>query len=234
VHVQGDQAAFDIERAFDYFNESNTVDTIIISRGGGSLEELWAFNTLPVAEAIYHSKIPVISGVGHETDFTISDFVADKRAATPSEAAELSTLSVDSLTDELMYKFDRLNRSMILKINQHKLSLENQNIEYLCQLIKGRLETEVTNIDSGFDMLHNSIVSTLDRQETELKIQGKSLNDLSPLMTLDRGYSIALSKEKKVSSIDDVKAHDSIDIIVKNGIIKTEVISKERKLFDGK
>ena len=88
VLVQGDMAKFQIAAAIDYFNENNSVDTIILSRGGGSLEELWAFNELIVAESIYASHIPIISGVGHETDFTISDFVSDRRAATPSEAAE--------------------------------------------------------------------------------------------------------------------------------------------------
>jgi len=228
VRVQGDTAKFEISTAIDYFNE-NPVDTIIVSRGGGSIEELWAFNELMVAEAIYESDIPVISGVGHETDFTITDFVSDKRAATPSEAAEMAVSDVSIYLEHLSVQKTRLEQSISNNIGIAKNLLERSNKKKLCKLVlrdisqeKAQLELTGNRLSSAMEFLTMSYSNHLEK--LALRLDGAS-----PLSTLNRGYAVVQKEHKTVVSIDDVEVSDSIDIILKNGIIKTEVISKERK-----
>ncbi|MBN2796847.1 MAG: exodeoxyribonuclease VII large subunit [Clostridia bacterium] len=231
--VQGQYAAFEIARGIDYFNETKKVDTIIVARGGGSLEELWAFNEMPVVEAIYSSNIPVISGVGHETDFTLTDFVADHRGATPTEAAEFSA----SPLEEYILFLKGIKTSMFQLLN-HKIEIEKNTLEryhtkYLCQLISNKINDYYTNIDSSWNILHNKTTQKLSKAYEQLNLYGESLHALSPLSTLSRGYSVVKKKEETVRSISEVNLQDRIDIILKNGIIKAEVIAKEEKDFNG-
>lgn len=231
VHVQGANAAREIARAIDYFNETNEVDTIIVSRGGGSLEELWAFNELVVAEAIYSSTIPIISGVGHETDFTISDFVADLRAATPSEAAELAVISLDTIKVRLEDYLRRIIRNISNRIETSNLKLEVLSERVLCQLIRKRLDNSKELVE---DMMAHHLSEFKNYKymlENKVDSLGLVLNSVSPLNTISRGYSIVQRENQIITDIDQVDVSDRIDILLKNGIIKTEVISKERKLL---
>ncbi|MCH4888822.1 exodeoxyribonuclease VII large subunit [Acidaminobacter sp. JC074] len=228
VHVQGEMAKFEIASAIDYFND-NPVDTIIVSRGGGSIEELWAFNELMVAEAIYASKIPVISGVGHETDFTISDFVSDKRAATPSEAAEMAVSDMSVYYDHLSLQKSRLIQSVSNEIQSKKILLERSNKKKLCQLISRDISTEKSQLEWSGTRLRNAMEFLTMSYGNHLEKLALRLDGASPLSTLNRGYAVVQKDHKTITSVDDVQVTDSIDIILKNGIIKTEVISKERK-----
>lgn len=234
VKVQGDQAKYEISKGLDYFNE-HPVDTIIIGRGGGSIEELWAFNELMVAEAIFDSKIPVISGVGHETDFTIADFVSDFRAATPTEAAEVSVASIDQYQRHIENQKNALIRLIANKIMISKMQLETTDKHKLCQLIMNQMAAIKQGLLNRKDaLLHvqNNIVN--DHKNITEKL-GLRLDAVSPLSTFARGYSVAQKHKTTIVSINDVEVSDSIDIILKNGIIRTKVISKERKqLLDEK
>lgn len=228
VSVQGERAMFEIATGIEYFN-TTPVDTIIVSRGGGSLEELWAFNEMMVVKAIFDSKIPVISGVGHETDFTLSDFVADKRAATPSEAAELATEEMMLFKEHLNVQMYRLKNSLLNQIQLQKLHLERSNKNKLCQLILRDIQETSQLFQQGLDRGKRSIESLLLNMSNALEKQALRLDSSSPLKTLKRGYAVVEKDHKAISSIDEVDVSDSIDIILKNGIIKTEVVSKERK-----
>ena len=234
VHVQGQRAALEVASAVDYFNESLTVDTILIVRGGGSIEDLWAFNELILAEAVYASEIPIIAGIGHETDFTICDFVADHRGATPSEAAMLASKSLDEKIIMVDHLKSKLKKSInnYLTFYKHKY-MKAQN-ETLVKIMLQRLKDQEGVIDNLWKKLHNGIVKEIDRRNHSLELIGQGLERLSPLKTLNRGYSMAMHKNTVISSIDQVNLGDSIDIIVKNGIIKTETVSKKEGSIDDK
>lgn len=230
--VQGLKAANEIARGLDYFNETKSVDTIIVGRGGGSLEELWAFNEMPVVEAVFASEIPVISGIGHETDFTLTDFVADHRGATPTEAAELSVYPLEEYSLQLQMMKTKLINNMSYMTMLKRTQLNRYDELYLCQLIQHRLNGQYTNIDSLWNILHNNIVRLIESQNERLVRQGEKLHAISPLNTLNRGYGVVTKANKSIKDISEIEVSDRIDIIIKNGIIKTEVISKERKDFN--
>lgn len=237
VKVQGNEAKGEIREAIKLLNSRDDIDVIIVGRGGGSIEELWAFNEECVARAIYSSRIPVISAVGHETDFTISDFVSDLRAPTPSAAAELSVPD----KQELLYKVNSYyttlcnalktgadnkmsalkqhrnllySLSPLFQINQRRQYVDNLNYK-LISLMKHKL-------DKGRDMVKNS---------------GANLQSLSPLSILSRGYSITYLSECKsvVDDVNKINCGDNIDILVKNGIINCTVkkIGKEEIRYAG-
>jgi len=234
VRVQGETARFEISNGIDYFNE-NPVDTIIIARGGGSLEELWAFNELIVAESIFDSKIPIISGVGHETDFTISDFVSDLRAATPTEAAEMAVAPIEQYQLYLVNQKNRLIRVMEQQLSLNRIKLDKSNKNKLCQLVLRDIHDMRSEISLMQNQLTTSFEGGLQKKMNHLDKLAVKLDSVSPLSTLKRGYAVVEKNNKTVESINDVEVSDSIDIILKNGIIRTEVISKERKhLIDGK
>ena len=234
VRVQGETARFEISNGIDYFNE-NPVDTIMLARGGGSLEELWAFNELIVAESIFDSKIPIISGVGHETDFTISDFVSDLRAATPTEAAEMAVAPIEQYQLYLVNQKNRLIRVMEQQLSLNRIKLDKSNKNKLCQLVLRDIHDMRSEISLKQNQLITSFESDLQKKINHLDKLAVKLDSVSPLSTLKRGYAVVEKNNKTVESINDVEVSDSIDIILKNGIIRTEVISKERKhLIDGK
>ncbi len=209
VHVQGDNSKYEIRDGINYLS-STDVDTIILARGGGSIEDLWPFNTEIVADAIYNSSVPIISGIGHETDFTISDFVADLRAATPTDAAVLS------FKDKTEYKNE---------LNYLKLGLKNNMTNYL-KLIT--LDKEIYNLinrklnektNELLSMKEKLSVNPLKNLEDDLDKERHNLHLISPLNTLNRGYAII----NNVNSIKNVKEDDIINIRLKDGIIMSKV-----------
>ena len=188
VLVQGEGAAADISAMLDYINENYTdIDTLIVGRGGGSMEDLWAFNEEPVARAIYRSRIPVISAVGHETDFTISDFAADKRAETPTAAAEMAVPNDDKLNEKLQW-----HRQNLL------LQLENK-VRYQ------RLRADQCRLD-----LQDLLRSRLDMYRHELEKRRLLLEENSPKRLLARGYAVVESADgRMVASVSDL--HEGSD-----------------------
>lgn len=231
VRVQGEKSCFEVSNAIEYFNE-HPVDLIVLTRGGGSLEELWSFNEMPVIESIFASKVPVVSGVGHETDFTLSDFAADVRAATPSEAAEIVSQDTVHLEANLNVMFNRMKQAMINRTHIMALHLERNNKNKLCQLMQHHVSLVTNDLEVKKDQMTRHMKLHVENKANTLEKLGVSLDGVSPLNTLKRGYAVALKNNQSIASIDQVDMGDNIDIILKNGIIKTEVISKERKTLD--
>lgn len=205
VHVQGDHAVPDIVEALEIANHENCVDVIILGRGGGSIEDLWAFNEEAVARAIVHSKIPVVSAVGHEVDFTIADFVSDKRAATPSAAAELVIPSKQEWHNVLSSKEKRLESLLNQKFDKAKTELERKETT-----LKMYYERNMARYQKRYELaLHN-------------------LERLSPLNTLKRGYSfVSLEDGKVIKSAEDVALESTIHIVLAEGKLKAVVKEKE-------
>jgi exodeoxyribonuclease VII large subunit len=230
--VQGEGAAWDIVRSIHLLNKHPEVDVIIVGRGGGSIEDLWPFNEEVVARAIFDSRIPIISAVGHETDFTISDFVADIRAATPSSAAEIAVpdkeevlRQVSSLSSSLVH-----NLAIILKMKKTQL-------DGIYKVLKPRLLLDrVISHQQFTDELNFRLIS---RMEHNLELcfgrfnaLSEMLDAVSPLSTLNRGYSITLKLPEKqaVDSVDLVKRGDDVKILIKDGEMRCKVTDKEKKM----
>ena len=226
--VQGDSAPADIVKSIEFLDRIEDIDTIIVGRGGGSIEDLWAFNTEEVARAVFACKKPVISAVGHETDFTICDFVADLRAPTPSAAAELAVPDIENEMLNIQNNSAALETliNRIIEKKEEKLDLIKKNsalADY--NLFFENLEK---NVDSTREKMLNLFSNIVVEKESSLKAAASSLNALSPLAVLGRGYSITKKADKVVKSISDIKANDEIDIIMNGGKAKAvvnEVIS---------
>lgn len=220
VLVQGDGAGAEVAQAIDYLNEHKLCDVIIAGRGGGSIEDLWAFNEECVARAIFKSEIPVISAVGHEVDFTIADFVADMRAPTPSAAAEIAVPNSQELMQYLMSVKSNmfLNVSSLIEKKKYKLSVceNNPSFKMFKNFLKDK-EVELDSLISDMEEAMNDIIKT--KKETFLNNIGK-LEALSPLKVLARGYSVAFSDDGKIiKTCTNVKSGDKIKVRVTDGDI---------------
>lgn len=224
VQVQGASAAGQIKAAIELFNAKKAADVLIVGRGGGSAEELWAFNEEPVARAVAASEIPVISAVGHETDFTICDFAADLRAPTPSAAAEIAVPDITAL-GELLGSFSRRMNSAVGGTLTH----EKARLEARAQLLK-RLSPR-NYIDDlaarcvGAGVRIDSAVShSMEVRRGEIAALCARLDALSPLRVIARGYAVASSGGKVLTSPSQVEVGDTIDLRLAGGELKCEVI----------
>lgn len=262
VSVQGDKSAAEIVKGIEFFNRMKNVDTIIVGRGGGSIEELWSFNEEVVARAVFASEIPIISAVGHEIDYTICDFVSDMRAPTPSAAAEIATPSMD----ELIYRLDNSGKKLsdeigtIIKFN--KSNIENMKKRIISGVKDGVIyhsRSELDNISGKIrmsvsskldierhksndisekintainqniirekknktDNIYSELVSTvenyIDYKKTKLEKTGSVFHSLSPLATMDRGFSIVKKDGDNINSVEDIVRGDRISVIMKDG-----------------
>ena len=197
VRVQGDGAAEDIASALDELNKKQLVDVIIVGRGGGSLEDLWAFNTEAVARAIARSKIPVISAVGHEIDFTISDFVADLRAPTPSAAAEMVIGKKEEYMKDFQNFCDQLIYIIKARVSDKRHRLQELISSHVFYEPKSRIRLLIQRVDECLARLQRAERHTLDGIDQTLKGLAGKLNALSPLNILARGYSVTTSMKNK-------------------------------------
>ena len=225
VAVQGDGSAEQVAKAVDTFNKLNNVDVIIIARGGGSFEDLFSFNEEIVARSIFASKIPVISAIGHETDFTIADFVADKRAPTPSAAAEIAFPVFDDLKEQL-YDLDlalrrSLKNSITLK-RRHLDTIKNSSCFKYPLNIALQEFRQIEQLEKRLAMLGRT---KLERSRSALSKSIGQLNALSPLTVLSRGYSVLKRSDdqKPVVSVGQVQAGDGIEILMKDGFIDARI-----------
>lgn len=251
VMVQGEDAARQIASAIDYFNKRGGIDAMIVGRGGGSLEDLWAFNEEVAARAIARSDIPVISGVGHETDFTISDFVADLRAPTPSAAAEVVVGQKEDFEEELLqhrhhlhqslkthyleYKrrFEAAAHSYVFREPENLLRMHRQNLQGLLQNMAHSASDSIRNYQQRVDecnMRGNyALKRSAERARSKLESLRARLNALDPNRVLQRGYSITRDEDGKiVRSVDEVRKKDKLITRVTNGEITSKVTQKER------
>lgn len=226
VLVQGDNAAPQLIDAVNKLNEYDLCDTIIIGRGGGSIEDLWAFNDENLAYAIYNSHIPVISAVGHETDFTICDFVSDLRAPTPSAGAELAVPD----RNEILQNLDA-QRQYLSSLMDKKL-IENNNVvsEMTTKLLSLSPDDKIAKLYNDLDFLSQKYENNSNRifQNTSNKIEllATKLESLNPVSILKRGYSVVTNNDKTVTSVKDVKNGDTLAINVTDGKIISKVIGE--------
>ena len=216
--VQGIDAGKEIVKGIRELNKIQDIDVIIVARGGGSIEELWAFNEEIVARAIADSNKPIITGIGHETDFTIADFAADLRAATPSHAAEIATYSLDLLQDKLInFKYD-LKNAMEKQIND-----KFNYIEELLRLVKlyspqNYIVNQYEKIDVLKKGLDFSIKLKLQKEESRLQVINHRLIANNPLNILNKGYGIVEDKNNKViDTLSELKKHDIVKVTMKDG-----------------
>lgn len=222
--VQGESAAQDIADSIRFIDENLGVDTIIVGRGGGSLEDLWAFNTEIVARAVYACKTPIISAVGHETDFTISDFVSDMRAPTPSAAAELAVPDIKSLIFQLNNFSVSIEKSLDFKISQ----CENSIKRYKDFFSKSNVDLFYANIRDKMaqynEKLKDSITRIIENQTNTLSKNAEMLDNLSPLKILSRGYSVVKNEKSDiVTDSENINVGDNVEIILSNGAFKATV-----------
>jgi exodeoxyribonuclease VII large subunit len=232
VRVQGAEAPGEIASAIRYANHFSLADLLIVGRGGGSIEDLWAFNEETVARAIYDSRIPVISAVGHEPDVTISDFVADLRAATPSNAAELAVPDQDSLRQIL----DTLSASMANALNR-QLKNARRHLQVLSdspalQSPKGY----ILQRRKSLELLQNRFVASqnmlISRKRQRFVAMTAKLDAMSPLKVLSRGYAMAQKSDASViRSIQDVTLGDQVQITLSDGSFAATVADKKERLL---
>ena len=198
-------------------NENNLADVIILARGGGSLEDLWPFNEEIVARSIYDSKIPVISAVGHETDFSISDFVADLRAPTPSAAAELAVPDIYELNKKIINYQDRLRMALLKKVELMKLSFEKVMSSAVFREPLRKVNDNYLSLDNLLKRLEAGIKIKSEKEKNKYIELVAKLDALSPLKTLSRGYSIAEKEGKIIKSKDELIKGDKIDLRFSDG-----------------
>ena len=247
--VQGNDAAKDIVKKIEIANTYD-IDTLIVGRGGGSIEDLWPFNEEIVARAIYNSRVPVISAVGHEIDFTIADFVADLRAPTPTAAAELavpnidtintyldnaisrSTLSVNNLIDTRKQTLNSFMTSYILKKPTAMYEIKEQNLDFLIDRLNKQMKLVLDNVNIRLFKSVNSYVMT--NPDILYKFKSQNLNHivnklevLNPMNTLKRGYAIIKKDNKVISDSKKLAKNDIINVDIKNGSINAKVLEVE-------
>ena len=250
--VQGADAAADIVKKIKLANTYD-IDTLIVGRGGGSIEDLWPFNEEIVARAIYESRVPVISAVGHEIDFTIADFVADLRAPTPTAAAELavpnidtintylenaisrSTLSINNYIDSKKQQLLTLTSSYILKKPTAMYEVKEQSLDYLIDRLNSGINKALDNVKIRLYKSVNSYVLTnpdilYKYKEQNLSHLVNKLEVLNPINTIKRGYAIVKKEDKVISSVKKIKKDDIIGIELKEGNINAKVV----EVFNGR
>lgn len=225
VPVQGQGAAEKIAKAIEVMNKNKLADVLIIARGGGSLEDLWPFNEEIVARAIYNSELPVISAVGHETDFTIADFASDLRAPTPSAAAELAVPSIEDVKKKIETNKNRLQNGLKRKMELAKLRFEKcmKSSVYTNPLQK--INENYMLIDKNTKLLENSINLKIKEKKTYMVEWISRLDALSPLKTLTRGYVMATDEQGKIiKSVKEVNSEDKVSLRFTDGEKKAQIL----------
>lgn len=251
--VQGVAAKEDIVKKIELANTYPDIDTLIVGRGGGSIEDLWAYNEEIVARAIYNSKIPVISAVGHEIDFTIADYVADKRAATPTGAAELAVPNLSDIEQNIDSLYERMNKVIINKINENKRLLSKISTSSILSnpINIYNIKSQILNLEKV--KLMNAFSEMVSDKKLELykyknnyiivnpkvlyekyinKIENNinKLELLNPLNALKRGYGIVKKDKKTIEDIKNIKINDTINISLSGGIIDAVVTDIKEEL----
>ena len=224
ANVQGENAVDSIIEGIRYFNNEKSVDVIILGRGGGSIEELWAFNNRDLAYEIFNSRIPTVSAVGHEVDFTISDFVSDMRAPTPSAAGELVSPSLQEMINDLLNKKEFLHRAIDRKFLNAK-----RDVDLLHKGLKGNnpkhiIEKRIKEVNSLEEKLNFLGKRKIDKAKDELIALNSILQTLNPLNTLGRGYSVIMDKEDKViNEVSELKKNYMVKVIMKDGSVNIDI-----------
>ncbi len=246
ARVQGEDAEHAIVHGIEFLNNLDEIDLIIVGRGGGSAEDLKAFNTENVANAIFNSKKPIISAVGHETDFVISDYVADKRASTPTQAADIVTPSKKALKELLLLKAEKLNKHLLNISSNLKYQLEVRKSNYILRTFPENVFQNRVQIDEMIKRLKRPIIRNIEETKQNLSFSKNTLNrmalnladskkrnlyykidilkNLNPLNILSRGYAVVEKNKKVISSIKDIRRDEIIITRLEDGSFKSKVI----------
>jgi len=230
AQVQGEGAVPSIISGINCLDELN-LDVIILGRGGGSIEDLWAFNEEPVARAIFKANTPIISAVGHETDFTIADFVADKRAATPSQAAELANFVYEDFARTCERYSDRLNSTLDYKLSSITAQLENYKLRLQSLRPENKIKANQDKLNHLYDRLNSLMNAKIERYESRLIAASGRLDGLSPAKRLASGFGYLTGPDgKRVDSVSNLSIGDSLSIRVKDGMLESQItsISKDK------
>lgn len=222
--VQGKEASYNIVKGIDYFNSTNDVDVILIARGGGSIEELWAFNEEIVAKGIFNSNIPVVCGIGHETDFTIADFVCDKSASTPSAAAEICVANIDDINNNINYVKNKIRKDIISIIDNRKSELDMMSKVVKYNNPYNTIALRKQKISDLKDSLTKEMNIKLSRSMDELKHINTLIQSYNPYSILSRGYSIIEDDNKKVlNKVEDFSGEKSVTFILSDGNVTKKI-----------
>ena len=224
VPVQGNGAGEKIAEGIEFMNKNKLADVLIIGRGGGSIEDLWPFNEEIVARAMFNSEIPIISAVGHETDFTIADFVADLRAPTPSAAAELAVANIDDVRETLKTYNNRYKVALKKKIELMKMSYEKCMTRQAFKNPTQKINEQYMLIDMKVKSLQNSILLKIKEDKTKFVKEVAKLDALSPLKTLTRGYSIISKQDGRIAKeVKDLSQGEKVSIRLSDGSVDAQV-----------
>jgi len=224
VPVQGEGAANKIATAIKTMNEKKLADVIIVARGGGSLEDLWPFNEEVVAQAIYESELPIISAVGHETDFTIADFVADLRAPTPSAAAELAVADIFDIQNKIGTYQMRLRTSLKKKIEFVRLRYEKLMASRVFKDPMKNINDNYLKVDAYIKSLEHLMTSKYKDKKSKCVEIVARLDALSPLKTLTRGYCLTEFNGKIIKSVNDIQTDNIVDLKFSDGETKAKIV----------
>ncbi len=225
VKVQGEGAEAEIAHGVDYFNKNTEVDLIIIARGGGSLEDLFAFNTKEVVLSVYNSKIPVISGVGHETDFTLCDFAADLRAPTPSAAAEIAVKPKEEIVQGINYALSAVANKVGALIAQKRMHIKDSISDLNAKVFYAKIGQNREKINFLSLEINSCVKKLYKNLKMNYNIHSTKIDLLNPYSAFERGYVIAKCKDVQIKSINDVSVKDKIELILKDGSINATVNS---------
>ena len=227
VAVRGENAVPSMIDALERVYALGNCDTIIIGRGGGSIEDLWAFNSEALARKIYESPIPVISAVGHETDFTICDFVADLRAPTPSAAAELAVPDSAEIISKLNKYNSLLKNGLLLKYNGQKAKFDALANKSILSKPFNITESRSETVDRLFDKMLNAYKGIISQEKSRYFSDVAKLDALSPLKVLSRGYSIAEVNGKVIKSVNDISNGDKFKLKLSDGTVNCQAVGEE-------
>lgn len=233
VHVQGEKAAPEICTAITRANEMLDVDLIILARGGGSIEELWAFNEKVVAKAIFDSVKPIVTGIGHETDFTISDFVSDLRAATPSAAAEIAIRSKVELSLQINRALQNIHSRMSKHLIREKAMLEQRGPERLSKAMKVGLMNPMNRLTQYERQIYDLLKHRLQIESERLKKYGAQLSAYNPLGVLNRGYALVYKEAQLINTVSSVEVNDRLNVHLSDGGLEVQVLNKRIRKAKG-
>lgn len=226
VKVQGEGAVEEISQAIKNLNEYGNLDTIILGRGGGSLEDLWPFNEEKVARAIFSSKIPIISAVGHEIDFTIADFIADLRAPTPSAAAELAAPDENELKNQLRYILKSMNSVVNERIDNFKTKIKTISRSYAFRRPEDIIHQNFIRVDELTHRIFMASANCITSNKENISKLQQQLRTLNPDNVLTRGYSMLFKEGEIISSINSVEIDDIVSMKLKDGHLNSTIIGK--------
>jgi len=227
VQVQGDNAPKQIIDAINKVNSLSAADVIIVGRGGGSIEDLWAFNDEGVAQAIYNSKIPIISAVGHETDFTIADFVADVRAATPSVGAEICSPDLYELCRKYRLFFSSQRDTLLSLIDTQRATLKLYSMANILASAKDKIDAKRRDITVNSKQILSSVSAKLETERLRLASLSSMLEALSPLKILSKGYALVSAKGRIINSLSSLSVGDEIELKLNDGDLKCNITQIE-------